>query len=217
VLGKTGSGKTQASLWHLSQHDLMATPWLLLDFKKEPMIGRIPGIVTVDMEAEQLPEDAGLMRVSPQPGQEEEVTALLWQVWERENMGVFLDEAYMVSARNDALNALITQGRSKHIPMIICSQRPAWVSRFVLSEAEFIQVFQLNDARDRDTVKGFLPASVDIERRLPDYCSYYYDVGADDVLVLRPVPEETVIMDALAEQLLEEIPEETKRDTLRFI
>jgi hypothetical protein len=86
-----------------------------------------------------------------------------------------------------------------------------------LAEAEFIQVFQLNDARDRDTVQGFLPAAVDIDKRLPDYHSYYYDVAADDVRVLRPVPSEAEIMETFAGQLLEEIPEEPKRDSIRFI
>lgn len=216
IVGKTGSGKTQAALWQLSQQELDVFPWLILDYKKEPMIERIPGLQTIDLE-DSLPEDAGLYRVCPQPQQEEDVSELLWNVWRRENMGVFVDEGYMVSARNDAFNALITQGRSKNIPMIILSQRPAWVSRFVFSEADFLQIFHLNDERDRSTVQSFLPSEVDVSERLPLYHSYYYDVAADEVLVLRPVPNEDAIMDDFAGLLLPAQVEVERADSLRFI
>lgn len=209
VIGKTGSGKTQAALWHLSQQDFDSVPWLLLDFKREPMLSRIPGVENLSIDGE-LPREAGLYRVTPQPQQEEEVTELLWALWRQGNMGLFVDEGYMLSAENPAYNALLTQGRTKRIPIITLAQRPVRVSRFVLSEAEFIQVFHLTDARDRSTVQSFVPSEVDIETRLPRFHSYYYDVANEEFLVLKPVPDETDIMANFEAQLVP--PLETEDD-----
>ncbi len=216
VIGKTGSGKTQAGLWHLSEQDLQALPWLIINFKRDPMISRIPGLQTIAVD-DALPSEDGLYQVTPHPQQDDELTDLFWRIWEREGMGVFIDEGYMVPPRNDAYNALITQGRTKRIPIITLVQRPVWVSRFVLSESEFLQVFQLNDERDRDTVASFFPSQVDLEKRLPAYHSYYYDVAADEVVVLKPVPSEAEILAAFEEQLVPEVEEPKPVDGLRFV
>ncbi len=216
AVGKTGSGKTQAGLWHLSLQDLAVMPWLIVDFKQDPMITRIPGLETIALD-DALKHDAGLYRVTPQPEDDDAVNALLWAVWKRENIGLFVDEGFMIGNRANAYNAILTQGRTKQIPVITLSQRPVWMSRFVFSEADFMQVFHLNDERDRSTMQSFLPSEVDMDQRLPLYHSYYYDVAADEVVVLKPVPSEREIFAAFEEQLIPAIPEEKPIDTLRFV
>lgn len=183
IVGMTGSGKTLAGLWHLSLRDLESMPWVIFDFKRDPTIAKIPAL---EISLGELPQEPGLYVVRPLPGQDDDVEKFLWNVWQRGNIGLYIDEGYMLDKNSDALNAIYTQGRSKRIPVITLSQRPVGLSRFAFSEAEFFQTFFLNDERDRKTVQAFQPEKV--RERLPRFHSYYYDVGGDELSVLTPVP-----------------------------
>lgn len=192
IVGATGSGKTQAALWHLSLRipDLQdrnpnAIPWVVYNFKKDESIDELPGAHHIPVD--QIPVRPGVYVVHPLPHESDAVENQMWAIWERGNTGVYVDEGYMVGRDNRAFRALLTQGRSKHIPMIVLSQRPVWMDRFVFSESEFYQIFRLQHRKDRKLVEEFVPAN--LEKRLPEFHSYYYDVGANDVTVLKPVPQ----------------------------
>jgi len=205
MYGQTGSGKTVAALWHLSQRNYTKRPWLIFDFKGDEHIRNIP--YTQELSPGSAPTKAGLYITRPVPEVDDElVEQAMWKVWERERMGVLIDEGYMVGARNKAFKALLTQGRSKEIPMIVLTQRPVWMSRFAISEADFHQVFFLSDASDKDVVQRFIPH--EMGQRLPTYHSYYYDVGRDEFTGLRPVPEPEQIFETFERRL---------RKTTRFI
>jgi hypothetical protein len=187
VMGRTGSGKTIAALWHLSLRNFDKMPWLIYDYKRDKSINGIPFAQHLDVK--DIPKKPGIYLTHPIPGQDDEaVQDQMWRVWETEDIGVYIDEGYMVGARNPAFNALITQGRSKNIPMIILSQRPVWMSRFVISESDFYQIYMLTSDRDNETVQDFIPQEIE-PRVLPKYHSYYYNVGEADLKVLRPVPK----------------------------
>lgn len=209
IVGATGSGKTQAAAFHLSRRRFDLKPWIVYDFKMDELLNDIRGvehITTAD-----LPKKPGIYLVHPHPDDTDGVASQMWRIWERENIGVYCDEGYMVSnpqRPNAAFRSLLTQGRSKHIPLIVLSQRPVWMDRFVFSESEFFQIFRLNDARDRASVRAFVPA--DLDTRLPDYHSYYYDVGDDKLVVLKPVPEKDAILAAF-EKRFEEMSNRTRR------
>jgi hypothetical protein len=185
-VGANGSGKTYAALWHLSRRSYDVMPWIIYDFKYDENINKIEGAnhFTVD---DPVPIQPGIHICHPHPSQLEEVERQLWEIWENENTGVYIDEGYMMGNNNKAFRALLTQGRSKHIPVIILSQRPVWMDRFVFSESMFFQIFRLQNVKDYKVVEGFVPA--DLSKRLPPYHSYYYDVGADKLSVLKPVPK----------------------------
>lgn len=185
IVGATGSGKTQAALWHLSLRNFQEKPWVIYNFKKDEAIDTIP--FARHIGTDQIPVRPGVYVVHPLPHESENVESQMWAIWERGNTGVYVDEGYMVGRDNRAFRALLTQGRSKHIPMIVLSQRPVWMDRFVFSESEFYQIFRLQHRKDRKLVEEFVPAN--LEKRLPEFHSYYYDVGANDVTVLKPVPE----------------------------
>lgn len=135
------------------------------------------------------PKKPGLYVVRPLPHQEAEVEAFLWKVWKRGDTGLFFDEGYMVKKSN-ALNAILTQGRSKRIPVITCLQRPVWAPRFCFSEAQFFAVFHQHDKRDVDTVQAFV--NTDVSQFRGPYHALWYDVGANagrgEATVFRPVP-----------------------------
>jgi len=189
IVGRTGSGKTQAAVWHLSNRSFNKKPWIIYDFKYDKLINEIKGLQEITLD--EIPTKPGLYIVHPLPDDQEKVEAHLWAVWAKENIGVFIDEGYMIG-NSKAFRALLTQGRSKHIPMIILSQRPSWISRFVFSEADFYQVFWLNDIRDRKIVGAFVP--FDMHEKLKNYHSIYFDVGNDEIYEWQPVPDKRQIL-----------------------
>lgn len=200
VYGQTGSGKTVAGSWHLSLRSYHRRPWLIFDFKGDDIIEQIPHLEEIAPGAT-IPKHPGVYVTRPVPEQDDEnVESMMWNIWKRENTGVFIDEGYMVGRRNKAFLALLTQGRSKHIPMITLSQRPVWMSRFAISEANFHQVFFLADESDRDVVQRFIPHELS-EKPLPRFHSYYYDVGNDTLTGLKPVPSPAEIFETFEEKL----------------
>lgn len=202
IVGRTGTGKTQAALWHLSLRDFDKRPWVIFDFKCDDHIEKINRIQEIGMET--VPNKPGLYVVRPHPSQKEEVNDYIWKLWAKENIGIYADEGYMIPNpdTNNAFQACLTQGRSKKIPMIILSQRPVWMSRFVFSEADFIQIFSLSDRRDYATVQSLIPREKgDITRALPPYHSYYYNVGKNSFVSLAPVPGESEILETIDDKL----------------
>ena len=189
IVGRTGSGKTQAAAWHLSNRSYDKMPWIIFDFKYDTLLNEIDGVQ--ELKLGQIPKKPGLYIVHPMPDQEDEVDDYLIKIWANENIGVYIDEGYMIKDRR-ALRSILTQGRSKHIPMIILSQRPVWLSRFVFSEADFYQIFWLNDQRDRKTLAAFVP--FDMHEKLENYHSIYYDVGNDKLYRWQPVPDKETIL-----------------------
>lgn len=198
VIGATGSGKTVAGLWHLSLRNYDQKPWIIYDFKREELINSIEGIQTITF-ADPIPDRAGLYVIHPLPDQEDLIDDHMKKIWAHQDVGVFVDEAYMVGNRNSGFRFLLTQGRSLHIPMIILQQRPVWVDRFVFSESDFFQVFRLQNQDDLATVQKYIPH--DISERLPEFHSYYYDVKANEVVVMKPTPDSDAILDTFYTKL----------------
>lgn len=189
IVGRTGSGKTVAGIWHLSRRDYKKMPWIIFDWKRDGLIAKIPAI---ELELGKLPEKPGLYVVRPLPDDAENVEALLWAIWDRGNIGIYVDEGYMLE-NNKAYRAIQTQGRSKRIPTITLSQRPVFLDRFIFSEADFYQVFNLNEINDRKRIREWM-RDYDVNKKLDNYYSWYYDVGADELAIMRPVPNEKEII-----------------------
>lgn len=198
IVGATGSGKTQAGMWHLSLRNYTEKPWIIYDFKYDDLINDIEGIKELAIDAP-VPEEPGIYVVHPHPDDDVLIQNQFENIWSHENVGVFVDEGYMVGPRNRWFRNLLTQGRSKHIPMIMLSQRPVWMDRFVFSESEFFQVFRLQHRMDLKKVQEFIPD--DLSKRLPEYHSYYYDVGSNKTVVLHPVPDRNAILDTFNTRL----------------
>lgn len=204
ILGATGSGKTNVGMWHLSNRDFLENPWVIYNFKNDELIDGVQGFQHIDVDAPP-PERPGIYVVHPSPGEESEVDEQMLAIWKHENIGVFVDEGFMIPRNSRGFRSLLTQGRSKYIPMITCSQRPAWMDRFVFTESEFIQMFRLQDSDDIKAVCRFVPNpnrhlpppknKHPLEERLPEYWSFYYDVGKDRLMKLQPVPDPKAIVD----------------------
>jgi len=207
LAGRTGTGKTVAGLWHLSNQDL-ERPWVVLNFKNDEHIDSIDNTLDIGFDWKPTKNSRGLHILRPIPsdmkrgpkGEPPALETFLYKIWERENCGLFVDEAFMIGM-NEAFDVCLTQGRSKHIPMIICTQRPVWISRFCFSEASFIQVFDLNDKRDIITVEGFVPILWDEERPLGPHESWYYEIDNNQLVRLKPVPNMNKIREVFKNKL----------------
>lgn len=192
VIGRNGSGKTVGGMWLLSGRDFNVQPILIINSKGDSLIdeiSEIKGVHTIGIN--DTPGDRGIFIVNPLPSEGEELNQLFRRCWEKENVTIFIDEGY--SIQNDEwFNACLTQGRSKHVNMIVLSQRPAWISKYVFSECNFIMLFNLQIKDDRKKVAEFVPVSKDY--RLPPYCSYWYNVKDNLLLEFAPVPDSAAII-----------------------
>ena len=200
-MGRTGSGKTQAGAWLLSLAPFHQQPYIIIDFKHDDLLNSIDRSREIGLH-EKLPTVPGVYIVHPGPGDADALENFLFKVWRQERIGLLFDEAYMVPDQ-EAFQAILTQGRSKHIPAIILTQRPVWISRFVFSEADYYAVFHLNDRRDQKSVQEFTPQTplFDLSARVPDYHFRWYDVGNDYSTLVKPVPDRETILETFEKRL----------------
>jgi hypothetical protein len=197
ILGRTGSGKSYAAAWQLAHRSFHKMPWIIVDYKAADPIFNSIGAVELDIRSSP-PRTPGLYIVHPTPNDSEQMETYLGKIWEKGRTGLLFDEGYMVTDL-PSFTSILTQGRAKSIPCIICSQRPVWLNRFVFSESEFFQVFYLQDARDRRTIQSFLPWDTNI--RLPPYHSAWYDVTRDRLIKLKPVPPQPELLAMFRDRL----------------
>ena len=195
IIGDTGSGKTVAALWHLSRRNFDRIPWVVIDYKGDENIEAIDRAEIRPLDWTPAKREFGLFVLRPLPEMDDEaVEDFLRRIYERENVGLWIDEGLMVD-RSGWTKVLITQGRSKRIPLIMLSQRPVDVSRYLWSNSEYFQYFPSGDDRDSAVVANFVRG---LRERgtgdLPRYWSYYYDRGRKALHTWKPVdaPERSI-------------------------
>jgi len=212
VLGRTGSGKSQFSIALLSTRNFDEMPWVIIDYKGEDLIDDIrrvckSGIKTISVH-DKPPTKPGLYWMKPTPKVDDAAMEVwLWAVWKNKSTGLFIDEGFALPQR-DAFDAILTQGRSLHIPVICLYQRPAWMSRFAVAQADFFAVFDQNDERDLKTTKAFVKPVITekgevitVYSELPKYHCLWYDVGRGYSSILRPAPDRKTILNTFKRRL----------------
>lgn len=222
-IGRTGSGKTTCAAYMLSLR-AGRIPWIVLNFKEDELLNGIPGGVHV--EGVDLPRDMGngVFIMHPEPDDYAGLSETLSQVWRRRNVGVFVDEAYMLApspqAPNKMFRRLLIQGRSLNTPLIICTQQPSQIDSHVFTESEFFNVFALQGKDNKDKVMRRIgDDDIDLDlRALPRFHSYWYDHIEGTLEALRPVPTENRIYANFAQRLTPAHEETQERaGLLRFI
>lgn len=204
ILGCTGSGKTTLAGFVLSRAPFDKMPYIAVDYKGDDFLGSIDRIEEIGLH-ETIPPHPGLYVVRPMPSEIDAMETWLWKIWEKGRTGLYIDEAYLLPNK-EAIKNILAQGRSLRIPVIAASQRPVDVPRSIFTEASHIAVFRLNDRRDKKTVGEFTPDGM-LEKRLPDYHSFWYNVkdhSADDMQpynVLSPVPKAEQIVEIINDRL----------------
>lgn len=198
IFGRTGTGKTQLGAFILSEAPFDQQPYVIVDYKRDQLLNAIDRSREIGFN--ELPKHPGVYILHAEPETDDDnINGFMRDVWKHENIGLLFDETYMLPQR-PALPPLLIQGRSKHIPAICLSQRPAWVSRFVLSEADFIAGFHLNDPEDQKKISRLMPAGA-FDTRLQEHHCQWYDVGQDALYPLSPCPDADAILDRFDERL----------------
>lgn len=199
VMGSNGTGKTQFAFWLLSRAPFNQKPYIIFNYKRDELLCSVDRIK--EIEIGELPKHPGVYNIFPRPRVDDvAVENLMERIYEHGDAGCYFDEGYMVPDKA-AFPAILTQGRSKRIASIILTQRPAWISRFVFSEANHFAVFHLSDSDDRKTTKRWLPKHVDLEYHLPEYHSWYYTRGQREAIPLAPVPDADTLRDIIDSRL----------------
>lgn len=210
VVGSTGEGKTQFSVWLLSIAHFNQMPYIIWDYKREPLIAQIRA-KEIGLH-EKPPEQPGLYVLRPQHNDVDAGENFLGKIYERGNTGLYFDEAYMLPYSgvhgNGYLRAIYTQGRTKKIPAITLTQQPAHILSFAFSEAQHRAVFYLNRPRDRKTIAEYFPENVSFRNHLPKYHSWWYSSGQREAIPLAPVPGAAELLDRIDSRLA---PKETRR------
>lgn len=206
IIGRTGSGKTQAGVWHLSNAAITTQPYVIVDFKRDKLISRIP--YTQPITYDKLPEKPGVYILRTSIDELNQLDYFMRNVLEQENIGLFIDETFPIGKNSDAFDMCLTQGRSKNIQMFCLTQRPTWISRFVFSESDFFNVFHLNMRDDEITVERMTP--LDLSVTLPKYTSHWHDVAENKNFRLLPVPDSETLL-AKFEERLKPPPEAQKK------
>ncbi len=189
ILGSTGAGKTVFALQLLSTRNYHERPCYIFDFKGDRHIRALPAQV-IDVKARP-PRRPGLYILRPRPSKDEQsiLEDFFWRVYSNEQAIIFVDEGTMISPFNNGFRAIQTQGRSKYIEVITCSQRPVKLLKEAMSEATFFAVFRLTNNRDRLTVGEWIPRDVySPKKRLAEHRCVWYDVAQDYGVDLLPAP-----------------------------
>lgn len=234
ILGRTGTGKSQFGLHLLSEQNWDHMPWVMIDYKGEDLIADIlaqngwrkvrkgkkvmlvRGMDSPIRELEfgdKIPRKAGLYYMNPRPIVDDDaVEAWLLRAHKQGNIGLFIDEGYAMPrfGSGPGFTMILTQGRSLHIPVICLYQRPVWMSRFAIAQADFISVFKQGDERDEKVTKNFCKPAVlpngnklgpmDLDK-LPDYYSLWHDVGRGETAILKPAPDRRIILQTFKDRL----------------
>lgn len=195
VAGRTGSGKTTLASWFLnrsSQH------WIILNPKHTAAYRQLPdSIVHRKFKPRDLLSDLRRrkfvnLELSGYEAEAEYMDGVVgWLHGALSNVGLCCDELYTLHSGNGragpGLIGWLTRGRERRQSLLGLMQRPAWVSRFVFTEASAIIEMDLTFEEDRETLYEYTGSRYFLNRVL-GHRWLYYDVARDRIELYGPVP-----------------------------
>ena len=172
IIGDTGSGKTFLEARLLALRDNVVV------CRTKPDDIRFDGYKTVRTASAMDSLDEHRLLLTPKyERQAVEIADALTKAWEQGHWTMALDEVYYMTQMlkiEPYINRLLTQGRSKRITVIAGMQRPAWISRFALSQSTHVFLFS-TEGRDTKTIaQALTPRLVDIVGVLRKHEFAYY-------------------------------------------
>lgn len=208
LVGQTGSGKTYAAAWLLRHSEQRC---IILDTKTEPVFTKLPEgkpddpmsetLAVVHSIADMLREYRDVKRgadyVVVRPSNEEVakpalLDAYLSAIYETcRDVMVLIDEAYQFhtgATAGPGLVGLLTRGRARALTTLVATQRPAWLSRFALTESQRMYIFRLTDRKDWARLAEMVPGIPKEGVKLPPYGYLYYVQGDDAYRRMAPLP-----------------------------
>lgn len=202
IVGQTGSGKTTFAVWLLER--LPNSPVLIYDTKEEPKFLTLKksAVAYTFREVIELSTDHGIdyivfrppVRMLSDPRALDNYLLVHYQ--HLRGVDAYIDELYSFHNHGNAgpgLVALYTRGRSRGITTIASTQRPAWISKFSMSEAQLFYQFFLSIASDRKTLAdatGIVPLE-----NPPKHSFWAWRSGAhvDTPQLIRPIRHDAAL------------------------
>lgn len=204
MVGQTGSGKSEGMIWQLRHPS--GWPVIIMDTKYEDNFFKLSSEEHPIEVVHSLDELKNLLINHPRhwpdyilvrPNATEiQSPALLDDYMQYiydhvRGAYVAVDEAVQLHQGSQLLPGyvnLIARGRAREISLLSGSQRPARISRYLISEAKKFYAFFLLDRRDKKTMAEFIP-DFDKLPPLPEkYWSYTYFSGDPAARLTKPVP-----------------------------
>jgi ABC-type oligopeptide transport system ATPase subunit len=195
LVGRSGSGKSTLGRWLL-----VRSPghWIILNPKHTSAYDGLPDSIKLnDLNLEKLVkamQEHRFVILNPKPTQctPEIMDAFVdWLHLNFTNIGLCCDELYTLHFNGRAgpgLTGWLTRGRELKQSFLGMTQRPAWISKFLLSESNFIGEMSLNQREDRKVIYDIVGDKNTLEKLAP-FKWLWYSVDADKLMLYGPVPE----------------------------
>ena len=195
ISGRTGAGKSTLACWLLGRS---AQHWLILNPKHTNAYAALPDAVILrKFDERDLIKSLKDNRftVLNFPGDEANPdfmdAVIAWLHVKVKNIGICADELYTLHTGNaragDGLIGWLTRGRELNQSFLGLTQRPAWISRFIYSEADYIGTMDLALGEDRKKLYEATGQKVFLDR-LTGHRWLWYIVGSDTLTLYGPVP-----------------------------
>jgi hypothetical protein len=188
-------GKSYWAKWAvLRSHRLR---WVILDTKHDPEWDSwyIQSPLPSARQLGELWREHERVVVRPAPAENIDGVLDIWLEMLHENFnrfGIVIDETYQVAfgpRAGPGFTGLVTRGRVRGQTVIMGAQRPAWVPKFVMTEANGYAIFALNVMTDRQVVAGMVGDrwKRQVLGRLTPRRWLWYDVASDRLVSMNPV------------------------------
>jgi hypothetical protein len=196
-IGQTGSGKTSFNVWLLDR--LPRAPTVVYDTKEEPKFLTLPDSTVTSSAAETTEAldsgEADYVIFRPPDHLLDEPSALdeylYFHYKNFPGVDAYIDEVYSFHSGGRSfkgLHALLSRGRSKGISTLMSTQRPVFLSRFALTEAQHLYIFSLVHDDDRKTLNKMVPGFESKRLLKPrSHQFWHYDVANQKLRLYDPV------------------------------
>lgn len=181
IVGDTGSGKTYLESKLLDLRDYVIVARTKPDDIKFTGYRRIDDIKKVNLRLH-----TKYLLVPKYELQGMNIAHAMTQVFKEGGWTFAIDETYYATAMlklERPINKLFTQGRSKHLSIVAGMQRPAWISRFTLSQSTHAFIFRC-EGRDLMTLsQAMSPRLSAAVEGLTGYDFAYYNRATREVSI----------------------------------
>jgi hypothetical protein len=199
VAGRTGSGKTTLAGWFLARS---TQHWVILNPKHTSTYRQLPdAVVHRKFAPRSIISDASrrkftVLELSGDEADSNYMDGIIgWLHGALHNIGLCCDELYTLHTSGGragpGLIGWLTRGREYRQSFLGLTQRPAWLSRFLFSETDYLCEMELTLPEDRDRLyeatgdKHFL-------ERVTGHRWLCYDVQRNATTLFGPVPSTTL-------------------------
>jgi len=105
------------------------------------------------------------------------------------NLTIFIDEGYQFHNNGRAGSgyvSILTRGRSRGLSLVVCTQRPLWLSTFSFSESSYFYIYDLMLDNDIKKIREFIPFPNEA-LNLNEFYYYFYCTFEKRGIICKPI------------------------------